>query len=420
MSTKITSIRAREILSAGAYPTIETTMTLEDGSVGKASVPFGSSAGTHEAIVVSDGDESRYHGKGMLTAINNVNNIISNQVIGMDALDQKAIDSKLNELDNTPKKEMLGGNSVLSVSLATIRAAANSRKIPLYKQILDAYQLENDITEFPKPMMVLIEGGAHADNSTDFQEYLITIDLDAKTSDRIRAGIEIYHSLAKILKNEGYSTNVGLEGAFAPSGIDSNHKPLEYLRQAITDSGYTPGDDIGLALDVAASEFYENGSYHLKLENREMSVDELMQYYSKMIQEYPIVSVEDMFDEDDWDAWFRFNQELGENIMVVGDDLTVTQYDRLKKASELNAVDSLIIKPNQVGTLSELMDTVDLANTNKFKSIVSHRGGGETTDTFIADLAVAVQAAYIKTGPSRGERVVKYNRLMEIAEELGF
>ncbi len=418
MSTKIHSIKAREILSAGAFPTLETKVFLENGVCGVASVPFGSSAGEHEAAVLTDKDEKRYHGSGMLNAVGIVNNSIANELIGMDVSDQKVIDARLNELDDTPQKTKLGGNSILSVSLACIRAAAHSYKLPLFRQIQSAYELDTDIAALPKPMIVLIEGGAHADNSTDFQEYLITVDMQSKYNDNVRAGIEVYQKLAEVLHEENFNTNVGLEGAYAPSGIRTNLEPFRFLTEAINRSGYIPGDHINLAIDPASSEFFYEGKYNLKIENKLLTVEEMLDYYKKIVDDFAMISIEDPFAEDDWDAWTKFKEKFGNRILVVGDDLIVSQLERLKLAYEKNTVNALIIKPNQAGTLSEIMDTVYFAKQNDIKTIVSHRGGGETIDTFIADLGVAIQSEYIKTGPSRGERVVKYNRLMEIAEEL--
>ena len=391
---------------------------LENGITGIASVPFGSSAGKYEALTLLDGDSARYGGRGMLRSIHNVNNVIAPAIVGTDVFDQIGIDAQLIALDATPRRERLGGNSILSVSLACARAACAARAVPLYKYIQQTYRLADKKVSLPKPMMVVIEGGCHADDSTDLQEYMVGIRADVNSRDAVRAGIEIYHTLGKVLKAQGYAINVGLEGAYAPAGIPSNKEPLIYIQEAIVDAGYEPMDEVAIALDPAASEFYRDGSYRLERENRTLSAEQLIYYYEELVSEYPIFSIEDGLGEDDWDSWALLNERLGQRVINVGDDLTTTNVTRLQKAINLKAINAILIKPNQVGTLSETVEATTLAKEHGLKVIVSHRGGGETTDTLIIDLAVAVSADFVKVGPSRGERVVKYNRLMEIDEEV--
>ncbi len=416
---KIKDIRAREILSTGAVPTVETVVVLENDVMAVASVPFGTSAGRHEALTLVDGDKDRYMGKGMLKAVGTVNDVIAPAIVGMDVEDQQGIDKKLVSLDPSDRRERLGGNSILSVSLAAARAAAAAGAIPLYEHIRRAYGMGGDITSVPMPMMVMIEGGRHAHDSTDMQEYMIGVLGDLKSGDAVRAGIETYHALGAVLKAENLGVNVGLEGAYAPPGIRTNKEPLSYLARAIADAGYSPGEDVGIALDPASSEFYEEGLYDLKKEGRKLTAEQLIAQYEEFAGEFPVFSIEDGLAEDDWESWTVLNGRLGERVMIVGDDLTTTNVARLQKAIRLKAINAILIKPNQVGTLSETVAAVQLAKKNGLRAIVSHRGGGETTDTFIIDLAVATNADFVKVGPSRGERVVKYNRLMEIGETLG-
>lgn len=419
MPRTVKQIEAHEILSTSAQPTIETVVTLDDGTTASASVPYGTSAGKYEAVTLVDDDPKRYRGKGMLKASANVNGIIAPKMIGVDVTDQREVDARLVALDPTPQRKDLGGNSILSVSLACARAAARAKRISLYRHIRECYGLEDREYVLPRPMVVVIEGGQHADNSTDFQEYLVGVTKDRGGRENVRAAIETYLHLKPILKEQGFNTNVGTEGAYAPAGIESNEDPLIYIEQAITAAGYKLGDDLGIALDPAASEFFEDGAYNLACEGRRMSSDEMITYYEDLLGKYRIFSIEDGLGEDDWDAWPVMNRKMGSKIMVMGDDLTVTSVERLQKAIDLNAMNSILIKPNQVGTLSETVEAMELARRNDLKTIISHRGGGETTDTFIIDLAVAAGAYFVKVGPSRGERVVKYNRLMSIADELG-
>jgi enolase len=338
---------------------------------------------------------------------------------GLDATDQREVDRRLVALDPSPQRKDLGGNSILSVSLACARAAAVAKGVPLYRHIRESYGLEDRDYVLPRPMVVVIEGGQHADNSTDFQEYLVGSTRDRGGRENVRAVIETYLHLKPILKEHGYNTNVGTEGAYAPAGIKSNEDPLAYIEQAIKAAGYAPEDDLGIALDPAASEFFGGGAYNLECEGKQLSSGEMIGYYEDLVGKYCLFSIEDGLGEDDWDAWPVLNQKLGDRIMVMGDDLTVTSVERLQRAIDIKAINSILIKPNQVGTLSETVEAMELARENGLKTIVSHRGGGETNDTFIIDLAVAAGAHFVKVGPSRGERVVKYNRLMSIADELG-
>jgi enolase len=424
MPHKIRKIKAHEILSTSAQPTIETYVTLDDGTTASVSVPYGTSAGKYEAVTLVDKDPGRYNGKGMLKAVSNVNEVIAPKMLGVDVTDQHEVDRRLVALDPTPQRRELGGNSILSVSLACARAAARAKKMTLYRHIRECYSLEARDYVLPRPMVVVIEGGQHADNSTDFQEYLVGVIKDRGGRENVRAAMETYLHLKPILKERGFNTNVGTEGAYAPAGIKSNRDPLTYIEQAMTAAGYTPGDDLGIALDPAASEFYEDGAYNLQCEGKRLTSDEMIAYYEGLLDggllgKCSIFSIEDGLGEDDWPAWPVMNRKLGGKIMVMGDDLTVTNVERLQKAIDTKAINSILIKPNQVGTLSETVQAMELARKHGLKTIVSHRGGGETTDTFIIDLAVAAGAYFVKVGPSRGERVVKYNRLMSIADELG-
>lgn len=415
---KITHIQAYEILASGGYPTVEVKVTLDTGTIGIASVPYGASAGTHEATVLTDKDETRWNGQGNLTAVNNILTEITAATREIDADNQIALDSALIALDGTPNKARLGGNAVLAVSLATARAAANAKRQPLYRYMMDTYSLQPDLSKLPQPMVVVIEGGKHADESTDFQEFCITAMEQNSVTENVRTALETYHHLKKVLKNEKLSINVGNEGAFAPNGIASNEAPMQYIVDAIKNAGYTPGKDLGISIDAAASEFF-TGNYELKLEGRQFTGEELINFYAEWVDKYPFVSLEDMLAEDDWDSWVALNKLLKEKgITHIGDDLTVTNITRLRKAIELDAITGIIIKPNQIGTLSETVACCKIANEHGITTVTSHRGGGETNDHFIADLAVAVGSAYVKVGPTRGERVSKYNRLMEIEREL--
>lgn len=416
---RIASVVAHEILASGGYPTVEVLVTLDNGVVGRSSVPYGASAGSHEATVLVDGDKSRYGGKGVQQALINIVEKISPVVKEIDPQDQRAIDQAMIDLDGTPNKAKLGGNAILAVSLAVARAVAQTQRKPFYEYIRDTYQTGVDFSELPQPMVVVIEGGKHADETTDLQEYCISAVAQDTVAENVRKAMEAYHALKQILKKKGLSVNVGNEGAFAPNGIPSNEAPFEYITQAIEQAGYKPGEDLAISVDAAASEFYEDGKYNLTLEKRILSAAELIDYYESWLKKYPIVSYEDMLDEDDWENWTKLNQVAKKyNIEHIGDDLIVTSIERLQKAIDLDAVTSVLIKLNQIGTLTETVDACMLARKNKMMTVPSHRGGGETNDTSMVDLGVAVGSKFIKVGPTRGERVCKYNRLMEIEREV--
>jgi len=414
--SKIKTIKAREILASGGAPTLEVTVTLESGATGEASVSYGASAGSHEATVLLDGDQNRYKGKGMLTAINNINTIISESVMGMEASEQRKIDETMISMDGTENKAKLGGNAILGVSMAVARAQAAEEGLPLYKYLQKTFNLV-PVNTLPKPMIVMIEGGKHAADSTDLQEYLVSAMGNRSASENVRMEMEIYEELKKILKREGKSTNVGNEGAFAPSGMSSNEKPMEYLLEAIKNSGLIPGIDAGISIDAAASEFFSEGKYNLKIENKKLDGKQLIEYFLPWLQKYPIVSFEDMLSEDDWENWIELTSKVG-NMPNIADDLTVTNLKRWQKAIEMKAANAILIKLNQAGSVTETIDCCIEAKENSMWTVPSHRGGGESNDTFMVDLAVAVGSEYIKVGPTRGERVCKYNRLMRIAEEL--
>jgi len=416
---KVSKIKAYEILASGGYPTVEVEVTLENGSTGIASVPYGASAGSHEATVLNDEDKNRYGGKGVLKAITNIKNEIFPAIQDMDVEDQIALDKKMCDLDGTQNKSRLGGNAILAVSLAVARAVANAKQMPLYKYIIETYKTGVDLSTLPNPMIVVIEGGKHADDTTDLQEFCISAIGEGRVSENIRKTIESYHQLKKVLKENKLSTNVGNEGAFAPNGIPDNEAPFKYIVEAIKRAGYVPGKDLGISIDAAASEFYEDGKYHLKVENRSLTADELMAYYESWLQKYPIATLEDMFQEDDWDSWIKFLPVVSKyNVPHIADDLTVTNVERLQKAIDIKAASAILIKLNQIGTLTETVQCCMLANKNGFMTTTSHRGGGETNDTAMVDVAVAVGSRFVKVGPTRGERVSKYNRLMQIESEI--
>lgn len=416
---QITSITAYEIIASGGYPSLEVQVALDNGVTGTASVPYGASAGSHEASVITDGDKTRYNGKGMLQVITTVNQEIAPHLLGSDPQQQRAIDQTMIALDGTSQKSKLGGNAILAVSLACARAASTARKQPLYKYIAETFQTGVDFSSLPQPMAVVIEGGKHAADSTDLQEYCFSVLAQGKRSESVRMVLESYHALEKILKANALSTNVGNEGAFAPNGIPSNEAPFAYMLEAIKKAGYEPGKDIGISIDAAASEFYEFGSYNLQIENKLLSASELLAYLETWFQKYPIVTIEDPLHEDDWDNWTACKILCDKyHIQLIGDDLTVTNITRLRRAIETKAISSILIKLNQIGTLTETVDCCLLARQSGLQTIPSHRGGGETNDTSMVDLAVAVGAQFIKVGPTRGERVVKYNRLLEIEREL--
>ncbi|MBU1117617.1 phosphopyruvate hydratase [Patescibacteria group bacterium] len=420
--SKIKTIQAREILASGGAPTLEVTVTLESGAIGEASVSYGASAGSREAMVLLDEDKNRYGGKGMLRAVANVNEIMTQHLVGMEASEQEKIDQKMIELDDSDDKSTLGGNSMLGVSMAVARAQANEEKMPLYKYLQKTFKLA-DFRTLPKPMIVMIEGGKHADKTTDLQEYCVSAMGEKTAAENIRMEMEIYGELKKILKREGLSVNVGNEGAFAPEGVENNEKPMEYLVEAIKNAGYVPGVDAGLSIDAAASEFATTNletkqtSYELKIENKTLNSEELIEYYIKWIEKYPFVSWEDMLSEFDWKSWPLLTEKMAGKFPNIADDLTVTNRKTWQEAIDDKAATAILIKLNQAGTVSETVDCCKLAIENNMWTVPSHRGGGESNDTFMVDLAVAVGSEYIKCGPTRGERVCKYNRLMRIEEE---
>jgi enolase len=421
---KISKIKAREILASGGAPSLEVTAVLESGAIGEASVSYGASAGSHEALVVLDNDPKRYNGKGMLTAVKTINERIAPVMAGIDAVEQRAIDEKMIQMDGTENKANLGGNAMLGVSLAIARAQANEEKLPLYKYLMKCYGLGSSTgseLKLPKPMVVMIEGGKHADETTDLQEYCVSAIGDRSAAENVRMEMEIYDALKRVLKGDRLSVNVGNEGAFAPNGITSNEKPMEYLIAAINLAGYVPGTDVGLSIDAAASEFFDHEvkKYNLRIENKQLTTDEMIEYYVQWMAKYPFVSWEDMLDEDDWEGWKKMVEKVADKFPIIGDDLTATNIKLWQKAIETKSATAILIKLNQAGTLTETIDCCMLARKNQMWTVPSHRGGGETNDTFMVDLAVAVGSEYIKVGPTRGERVCKYNRLMRIEEELG-
>ena len=409
----ISSISAREILDSRGNPTIEVDVRLSDGTVGTAAAPSGASTGAHEAHELRDGDPKRYGGKGVLKAVANVGGAIASALKGVDPADQRAIDNRLIELDGTPNKSKLGANAILAVSLACAHAAAASRGLPLYRY------LDADSHLLPTPMMNILNGGRHADSSVDLQEFMV-VPLGAATfGEALRMGAEIFHALAKVLKQRGYSTNVGDEGGFAPN-LGSNGEAIEVILEAITNAGYRPGDDACIALDPAASELFENGKYvFARSDKKSRNAEEMVRFYADWVARYPIVSLEDGLAEDDWDGWALLTKELGARIQLVGDDIFVTNPARIRRGIEANVANSVLIKVNQIGTLSETLDAIATARAAGYTAVISHRSG-ETEDTTIADLAVATGAGQIKSGSlSRSERVAKYNRLLRIEEQLG-
>ena len=413
--TSIYSIRAREILDSRGNPTVEVDVALEDGSVGTSAVPSGASTGQYEAIELRDGDKNRYHGKGVLKALDNVQNVIRPNVIGFDAYDQEKLDSKLIELDGTENKSNLGANSILAVSLATAKAAAISSKKELFAHIS-----KSDEYLIPVPMLNVINGGKHAENSTDIQEFMI-VPVGFRTfSDAIKAGSEVYQSLQKNLSESNLSTTVGDEGGFAPQ-LPSNESALEILVDAITSSGYECGRHFLIALDVAAAELFDSESklYNLVREKKIVSGEQLSEMYSTWVEKYPIISIEDGLSDDEWDDWGKMTRRVGSQVQLVADDLLTTNPIRISKGIESKAANAVLIKPNQIGTLSETLEAISLVQSVGWGTVISHRSG-ETEDTFISDLAVATNSGQIKSGaPARGERTAKYNRLIRIEESLG-
>lgn len=412
--TIITDIFAREILDSRGNPTIEVEVELEGGATGRAAVPSGASTGAFEAVELRDGDKSRYLGKGVLTAVNNVNEIIAEEIIGMDALDQVAIDQAMIDLDGTPNKAKLGANAILGVSLAVAHAAAEACGLTLYQYIGGV-----NAKTLPVPMMNILNGGAHADNNVDLQEFMVMPVGANSFREALRMCAEVFHNLRAVLKSKGYNTSVGDEGGFAPN-LTSNEEALQLIVEAINKAGFKPGEDIFIALDPAASEFFkEDGKYHLEGEGVVLTPAEMVGFYENLVNKYPIISIEDGLAEDDWEGWKLATEKLGKKIQLVGDDLFVTNTERLSEGIEKGVANSILIKVNQIGTLTETLDAIAMANRAGYTAVVSHRSG-ETEDTTIADLVVAVNAGQIKTGaPSRTDRVAKYNQLLRIEEGLG-
>jgi len=410
----IEQVWAREILDSRGNPTVEAEVILEDGTQGRAAVPSGASTGENEAVELRDGDDKRYLGKGVSKAVENVNEKISYELEGMDALDQTAIDAALLALDGTENKSNLGANALLAVSMATARAAAAFQELPLYRYLGGV-----NAKTLPVPMMNIINGGAHADNNVDFQEFMIMPVGAESFSEALRAGAEIFHSLKSVLKKRGLATSVGDEGGFAPN-LKSNEEAIETILEAIEKAGYTAGEDIMLALDPAASEFFDGTNYVFKKsDNRKLSSDEMVAYWIDWTEKYPIISIEDGLAESDWASWTKITEQIGKKIQLVGDDLFVTNVKFLQRGIDEAAANSILIKVNQIGTLTETLDAIELAKTNNMTAVISHRSG-ETEDAFIADLAVATNAGQIKTGSlSRSDRIAKYNQLLRIEEDLG-
>lgn len=406
---KIKDIKAREVLDSRGNPTVEADVILENGIMGRAIVPSGASTGEREALELRDGDMNRYLGKGTLKAVANVNGPIRDLLIGYEVENQKGLDYAMINLDGTKTKSKLGANAILAVSMASLKAAALNSGKPLYKYVGDGRTL-------PRPMMNIINGGAHADNKLDFQEFMIIPQRDT-IAERVRVGAEVFHNLKKVLNSKGLATGVGDEGGFAPN-LDSNTEGFELIIEAIKKAGYTPGVDVCLAIDVAASEFYEDGLYNLKGENRKLTTSELVDFYIELCSKYPIISIEDPVDENDWEGFRLITEKLGDKVQLVGDDLFVTNKECLQMGIDNHAGNAILLKVNQIGTITETLETIDLARKNGYNTIISHRSG-ETEDTIIADLSVGLSLGQIKTGSlSRTDRICKYNQLMRIEEEI--
>ncbi len=412
--TIISDIYAREVLDSRGNPTIEVEVILESGAMGRAIVPSGASTGAHEAVELRDNDNNRYLGKGVLTAVTNVNEVIAPELIDMDALDQIGIDEFLIQLDGTPNKSKLGANAILAVSMAVARAAADALGLPLY-----VYLGGVNAKTLPIPMMNILNGGEHADNNVDIQEFMIMPVGADNFREGLRMGAEIYHNLKSVLKKKGMNTAVGDEGGFAPN-LSSNEEAIIMIMEAVEQSGYKAGEEVFIALDIAATEIYKDNKYHLVGEGIIKTADEMIDYYEGLVDKYPIISIEDGLAEDDWDGWARLSERLGKKVQLVGDDLFVTNTERLEKGINNNIANSILIKVNQIGTLTETLDTIEMAKRAGYTTVISHRSG-ETEDSIIADLAVAVNAGQIKTGaPSRTDRVAKYNQLLRIEDELAY
>ncbi len=411
--SNIRDVVAREILDSRGNPTVEVEVTLEDGSIGRAAVPSGASTGAHEALELRDRDPARFGGLGVLKAIGNITDLIAEELSGMSVLDQVQIDQTLIDLDGTSNKSKLGANAMLGVSLACAHAAANLLGVPLYR-----YLGGTNARTLPVPMLNILNGGKHAENSTDLQEFMVVPAGADSFAEALRISAEVYHSLKKVLEGEALNTNIGDEGGFAPS-LRSNEEAVELILEAIGAAGYKAGEQVFLAIDPAASEFFEDGKYNLRREGRTLTSEQMVEFYANWVRQYPIICLEDGLAEDDWEGWALLNKQLGDRVQIVGDDLFVTHPDRLKRGIEERSANSILIKLNQIGTLTETLQTIQLAHRAGFTTVVSHRSG-ETEDTTIADLAVATNAGQIKTGaPARGERVAKYNRLLRIEGELG-
>jgi enolase len=411
--SQIVRVHARQILDSRGQPTVEVEVRLDSGAMGRAAVPSGASTGAYEALELRDGDTSAFGGKGVMKAVANVEDELAGVLVGQDAAMQAVIDRTMIEFDGTPNKARLGANAILGCSMAVAQAAANDARLPLYRYLGGARA-----NRLPVPLMNILNGGVHADNSVDLQEFMV-VPVGARTlADAVRMGAEVYAALKTVLRKRGAATGVGDEGGFAPD-LDSNQDALEVIMEAIAAAGYTPGTDIALALDPATTELYRDGAYHLEGEGRTLDAAGMVEYWVELVDRYPIVSLEDGMAEEDWDGWVMLTERLGERVQLVGDDLFVTNSSRLGKGIELGAGNAILIKLNQIGTLSETLAAMDLAGRSGYASVVSHRSG-ETEDTFIADLAVATGAGQIKTGaPSRSERVAKYNQLIRIEEQLG-
>ena len=412
--TTITGIKAREILDSRGNPTVEAEVSLECGVTGRAAVPSGASTGEHEAVELRDGEKGRYLGKGVRTAVKNVNEQIAAELQGLDALRQADVDRRMIQLDGTPNKGKLGANAILAVSLATARAAADALGLPLYRYLggVNARLL-------PVPMMNILNGGSHADNNVDLQEFMVMPVGASRFSDSLKMGVEIFHNLKKVLSKKGYNTAVGDEGGFAPN-LKSNEEAVEVILEATQQAGFTPGKDVFIALDPASSEFFENGKYVFKKSDKSVKTSEQMvEFYSNWARQYPIISIEDGLAENDWEGWAQLTKALGSKIQLVGDDLFVTNTERLRKGIEGGIGNSILVKVNQIGTLTETIEAIELAKVNRYTAVVSHRSG-ETEDTFISDLVVGLNTGQIKTGSaSRTDRIAKYNQLLRIEEELG-
>ncbi|EME63822.1 phosphopyruvate hydratase [Amycolatopsis decaplanina] len=406
----IEQVGAREILDSRGNPTVEVEVALDDGTLARAAVPSGASTGEHEAVELRDGDTGRYNGKGVERAVAAVLDEIGPDLVGTDAVDQRIVDQKLVDLDGTPAKSRLGANAILGVSLAVAKAAAESAELELFR-----YLGGPNAHVLPVPMLNILNGGAHADTDVDIQEFMIAPIGAESFREALRWGTEVYHSLKSVLKGRGLATGLGDEGGFAPS-LKNNREALDLILQAIEKAGYAPGRDVALALDVAATEFFSDGAY--TFEGAKKSAEQMSAYYGELVRDYPLVSIEDPLSEDDWDGWVQLTTEIGEKVQLVGDDLFVTNPDRLEEGISRRAANALLVKVNQIGTLSETLDAISLATSYGYKSMMSHRSG-ETEDTFIADLAVATGVGQIKTGaPARGERIAKYNQLLRIEETL--